>query len=165
MLIVKQIDIFLHPLLADPPRDFLIDRHGGSGDCGTQGVILVPGLDAARDAIPFEKVFIGIADHSGLERDQRIWNLESRGRQLRLARTVGVAGDDEVIVDLVADEGAGGSGVRKKLGEIGTDFAARRRIISPSLRWQDGGGGQDSNGVAAGDREAVHGATMPAISW
>src|SRR5579863_7983986 len=28
--VVEQIDIFLHPLLADPPRDLLIDRHGGS---------------------------------------------------------------------------------------------------------------------------------------
>ena len=45
--VVEQVEIFLHPLRADAPRNLLIDRHGGSGDRRAQRVILVPGLDAA----------------------------------------------------------------------------------------------------------------------
>src|SRR4029077_15383559 len=99
--VFEQVDIFLHPLLPDAARDLLIDRHRGNSDRRAQRVILVPGLDWARDAVPFEDILVGVLDHPGLQRDQRIWDLEGRGRQLRLARAILVAGDDPIVLDLI----------------------------------------------------------------
>jgi hypothetical protein len=85
---------------------------------------LFQGLDAARHAVPLEDVLIGISDHAGLQRDDRVRNLEGRGRQLALARAHLVAGDDQVVVDLVGDEGACGAEIEKPLGEIVAELAA-----------------------------------------
>jgi hypothetical protein len=87
-------------------------------------VIAIPGFDASGDAIPFEDILVGIADDTGFERDHRIRNLEGRGRQLRLARAVLVAGNDQIIVDLVADESADRSRVGEMFGQILADLAA-----------------------------------------
>ena len=122
--VVEQVDIFLHALGPDAPGDLLIDRHGGHRDRRAQRVVLVPGLDAARHAVPLEDVLVGVLDHAGLQRDDRIRNLEGRGRQLALARAHLVAGDDQIIVDLVADEGACRAEIEKPLGQIVAKLAA-----------------------------------------
>src|SRR5665213_2820092 len=62
--IFKQVEIFLHPLGVDAPRDLLIDRHRGDRDRRAQGVVAIPRLDAPDHAVPFEHVLVGIADHA-----------------------------------------------------------------------------------------------------
>src|SRR5215469_10178285 len=52
--VFKQVDIFLHSLLSNAPRNLLVDRDRGDRDRGSHGVILVPGLDRSLDAVPPE---------------------------------------------------------------------------------------------------------------
>ena len=101
------------------------------------------------------KIFIRIADDSGLERDHRIRNLEGRGRQFRFARTIGVAGDHQIINDLVADECPGRSRIGKPLGETLANLAARRRDIGQGPRWQNGRAGKGRENMAAGDHDGI----------
>ena len=35
-----------------------------------------------RDAVPLENILVRVGDHAGLQRNQRVRNLEGRGRQL-----------------------------------------------------------------------------------
>jgi len=134
----KRSRYFLHPLGPDAPGDLLIDRHDGSGDRAAQRVIAIPALDASDDAVPLEDVRVGIADHAGFQRNQRIRNLEGRGRQPRLAGTIPVAGNDQVILGLVADEGAAGALVGKMLRQLLADLTALRRDIGKATRRQKG---------------------------
>ena len=133
-------------------------------------MVLVPGLDAPDDAVPLEDVLVGIADHAGLQRDHRIRDLEGRGRQLRLARPVLVAGDDQIIVDLVADEGADRSHVEKMLGQAFADLAALGCDIGKASRRQQARGGKQAERMAAMDHGSIRcgettAATMLTTSW
>ena len=67
--ILEQIDVFLHPLRSDAPRNLLIDWHRRRGDRGAHGVVAISGLDGAFDPVPFEHVGIGITDYAGFKRD------------------------------------------------------------------------------------------------
>src|SRR6202035_2435606 len=150
--VFEQIEIFLHPLGADAARDLLIDRHRGDGDRAAHGMVLVPGLDAPDNAVPLEDVLVGIADHAGLERNDRIRNLEGRGRQPGLAGAIPVAGDDKIVVDLVADEGAG---VGEMLRQIVADLAALRRDVGEAARGQEARGGKQRERMAAMDHGGI----------
>jgi hypothetical protein len=112
---------------------------------------LIPGLDAAGHAVPLEDVLVGIADHAGLQRDQRIRNLEGRGRQHRLPGAILVAGDDQIVVGLVADEGADRACIEKPLGQIVANFAALGRDIGKAARGQNARGGKKTERMAAID--------------
>ncbi len=107
------------------------------------------------DAVPFEDVLVGIGDHAGLQRDDRIGDLEGRGRQLRLAGAVLVAGDDEIIVDLVADEGADRADIEKMLGEALANFAALGCDVGKASRRQQRRGGKKTERVAAMDHGSI----------
>src|SRR4051812_3757284 len=112
-------------------------------------MVLVPGSDGPGHAIPFEDILVGIPDHAGLERDQRIRYLESRSRQLGLARPNRVAGNDEIILDLVADERAFRAVIDKALGERFADFAPLRRDVGECADRQDSSGSNEAERVAA----------------
>src|ERR1700710_452408 len=118
-------------------------------------MVVVPGLDVPDYAVPLENVLVGIADHAGLQRDHRIGDLEGRGRQLWLSRPFAVAGDDQIIVDLIAGEGAGRSRVREVLGQIRADFAAWRRDIGEAARRPEAGGSEKPERVAAIDHGCI----------
>ncbi len=153
--VFEQVDIFLHPLRADAARDLLIDRHRGGRDRRAQGVVVVPGLDASDHAVPFEDILVGIADHAGFQRDHRIRNLEGRGRQHPLPGTILVAGDDEIVVDLVAHEGADGFLVEKVLGEAIAELGALLGDVGQAARRNEAGGGKKAERMAAIDQN-VH---------
>src|SRR3954469_12447578 len=127
--VFEQVEILLHAVRSDAPRYFLIDRHRRCGDCRAHGVVAIPGLDAALHAVPFEQVHIGITHYPGLQRNQRIRDLEGRGRKLRLPRAIAVAGDDKIIFDPGADERAGGPGIREVPAEAIAYLAALERDI------------------------------------
>src|SRR5207247_1945269 len=77
------------------------------------------------------------------------------GRQLRLRRAVLVAGNDQIVVDLVADEGACGSQVKEPLREISADFTALVGDIGERARGQQAGGGKKTERMAAMDQEST----------
>ena len=122
--------------MADAAGDLLIDRHDGCRDRGAQGVILVPSLDCALDAVPLEDVLVRVLNHAGLQRNQRIRNLEGRSRQLRLARAILVAGDDQVIIDKIADESAFRAVIGKMPGQRLANFALLVGDIGKAARRQ-----------------------------
>jgi hypothetical protein len=118
-------------------------------------MILVPVLDAALHAIPLEDVLVGVLDHAGLECDDRIRNLERRGRQPALARSHLVAGDDQIIVHLVADEGAGRAEIEKPLGQIVTKLAALIGDVGKGARGQQRGRGKQAERMTTIDHEDI----------
>ena len=118
-------------------------------------MIAIPGLDASHHAVPLEHILVGIADHAGVQRDDRIRNLEGRGRQPALARAHLVAGDDQVIVNLVADEGAGGAEVEKPLGQIVAKLAALVGDIGETTVGKNARGGEKTERMAAIDHGFV----------
>jgi hypothetical protein len=120
-------------------------------------VVAIPALDASDHAVPLEGVLVGVFHHAGLQRDHRIRNLEGRGRQHRLPGTILVAGDDQIIVGLVADEGAGRSFVGKPLSQVLADLAALGRDIGVTAGRQDAGGGEKTERMAASDHGGVRG--------
>ena len=137
--VVEQVDIFLHPLGADAACDLLIDRHRRRRDRRAQRMIAIPGCESPLDAVPLEDVLVGIRDDAGFQRDQRVRNLEGRGRQERLPGALPVAGDDQVIVDLVADKGADravvGKSSRKTIADLaapGREWATHARDMAPA---------------------------------
>jgi hypothetical protein len=132
--IVEQIDVFLHPLGADATCDLLIDRHRRHRDRRAQRVIAIPRLDIALHAIPLEHVLVGVLDHAGFQRNQGIWNLERGGRQKRLSRAILVAGNDQIVVSLVADEGPDRPLVREVLGQRVANLAALRCDVGKGAR-------------------------------
>ena len=103
------------------------------------------------DAVPLENVLVGIGDHAGLQRNQRVRHLEGRGRQLVVAGTRLVAGDDQVVVDLVADEGALGAEVEEALCEIVAELAALIGDVGEAAGGQKSGGGEKTERMAAMD--------------
>ena len=70
---------------------------------------------------------------------------------MRLARPVLVAGDDQVIVDLVADEGADRAKVEKPLGEILAKLAALIGDVGEAARRQQAPGGKETERMTAID--------------
>src|SRR3569833_2316678 len=116
-------------------------------------MVLVPGLDRPGHAIPFEDILVGILNDLGLQRDQRIRYLEGRGRQLRFARAHGVAGDDEIFLDLVADERALGPIIGEALRQRLADFAALRRNVGEGTSRQGSSGSEETEYMAAMDHE------------
>ncbi len=114
-------------------------------------MVLVPGLDAARHPVPFEDVLVGVLHDAGLQRDQGIRNLEGRRRQLALAGADLVAGDDQVIIDLVTDEGTDRAEVEKPLGKIVAEFAALVGDIGKTAGGQEARGGEKTERMAAID--------------
>src|SRR5258707_878266 len=70
-------------------------------------------------------------------------DLERRRRQERLPRAVLVAGDDQIVVGLVADEGADRALVGEPSREIIADFTALRRDVGKSARGDERGGGKE----------------------
>src|SRR5258708_5525909 len=168
--VLKQIEKFLHSFRADAPGDLLIDRHRGRGDRRAHGVVAIPGLDASDNAVPPENILVGIGDHTCLQRDDRIRNLEGRARQHRLCGAILVAGDDQIILDLVADEGADRSIVGKPLGQILANLAALRRDMRKAARRQDARGSQETERMATIDQGSIRysretAATMLMASW
>src|SRR5262249_28120708 len=117
-------------------------------------------LDAALHPVPLEDILVGIDDHAGLQRNQRVRYLEGRGRQLVVAGTDLVAGDDQVVVDLVADERAVGTEVEEALCQIVAELAALVGDVGEAAGWNKCGGGKKTERVAAMD----HGKT-PELSW
>jgi hypothetical protein len=132
-------------------------------------VVLIPRLDAALDAVPLENILVGVADHAGFQRDQRIRNLERRRRQERLPGAIGVAGDDQIVVGLVADEGADRARLGEPFCKIVTDFTALRRDVSESARRRGCSGGEQTESEAAIDQGSTGGIensrTMRGASW
>ncbi len=118
-------------------------------------MIAIPGLDASDNAVPFEHILVGIGDHAGLQRDDRIRNLEGRGRQHRLTGTILVAGYNQIVVGLVAHEGADRSLVRKSLGQVFADLAALGRDMGKAARRQQARGGKETECVAAIDHGSI----------
>jgi hypothetical protein len=149
--VFKQIDIFLHSSLADAARDLLIHRHRRGGDCRAHCVVAIPGLDASDNAVPFEHILVRIGDHASLQCNDRIRNLEGRGRQHRLSRTILVAGDHEIIVGLVADEGANRALIGKPLGQILANLAALGRDIGKAARRQEARDSKETERMATID--------------
>ncbi len=153
--VIEGGEILLHPLLADPPRDLLIDRRRGVRDGGAQGVIPVPFGNEALDAIPLEDILVGIADNASFQRNHRIRNLEGRRRQHRLAGPVLVTGDHGVVVDLVGDERPLGAVVGKMLRQAVLDDVLHRRDGGARGRADARGGKQaerQTQSVTAGDQ-------------
>jgi len=118
-------------------------------------VVAIPGLDAALDPIPLEDVLVRVFDHAGFQRNQRVRNLEGRGRQHRLARAIPVAGDHDIILDLVADERADGILIGEVFGEVLADLAALGRDIGQAARRQDRGGSKQTERMAAIDHGGI----------
>ncbi len=118
-------------------------------------MVAIPALDASDNAVPLENVLVGIADDAGLERNHGIRNLEGRGRQHPLSGTILVAGDDEIIVGLVAYEGAGRSLVGKPLGQIPADLAALGRDVGKAARRYNAGAGKETERMAAIDHGSI----------
>jgi len=105
-------------------------------------VILVPGLDRTLHAVPRKHVLVRIGDDAGLQRDQRVRDLEGRGRQLALTRALLVAGDDQIVLDLVADEGARCTEIGESLCQAVADLVSRRRDVGERALRQDRSGGE-----------------------
>src|SRR6267154_5735260 len=163
-------DIFLHSLLPDAARDLLIDRHRRGGDRRAHGVVAIPGLDASDNAVPFEHILVGVGDHAGLQGNDRIRNLEGRGGQHRLTGTVLVAGYHQIIVGLVAHEGADRSLIGKSLGQILANLAALRRDVGKPAQRQQARGSKETECMAAIDHGNIRwakqtAATMQMTSW
>ena len=114
-------------------------------------MVAIPGLDASDNAVPLEHILVGIAGHAGLQRDDRIRNLEGRGRQHPLFGAILVAGDHEIVVGLVAHEGADRSLVRKSLGQILANLAALGRDVGKAARRQEARGSKETERMAAID--------------
>src|SRR5205823_6350364 len=111
----------------------------------------------------------GIGDHAGFQRDDRVRNLEGRGRQPRFARADLVAGDDQIVIDLVADEGADRSGIEETSCQVVAKFAALVGNIGETARGRKGSCGKQSERMTAIDhgrypRQVVR-KTMRMASW
>jgi hypothetical protein len=65
---------------------------------------------------------------------------------------IGVAGDDQIIVDLVADEGADRTRVGEPFGKIIADFTALRRDVSESAPRRDCSSGEKAESGATIDQ-------------
>ena len=149
--VIEQVHVFLHPLLADAPRDLLIDRHRRRRDRRAQRMVPVPAGKRAHHAVPLEDVLVRIGDHAGLQRDERVRHLVGGGRQHRLAGAFGIAGDDEILIRLVGHEGAGGALVGKALGEAFANLAARRRDMGAREARQGDGSGNAGERMTASE--------------
>ena len=114
-------------------------------------MVAIPGLDASDNAVPFEHILVRIGDHASLQCNDRIRNLEGRGRQHRFSGTILVAGDHEIIVGLVADEGANRALVGKSLGQIFADLAALGRDMGKTARRQEARDSKETERMATID--------------
>jgi hypothetical protein len=92
---------------------------------------------------------------TSLQRNDRIRYLEGRGRQHRFTGTILVAGDHEIIVGLVAHEGADRSLVGKSLGQIFADLAALGRDMGKTARRQQARGSKETECMAAIDHGSI----------
>src|SRR3954451_5300256 len=100
----------------------------------------------------------------------RIRNFEGRGRQHRLSGAILVAGDDDIFLGLVADEGADRSCIGKVLGQVLANLAARGRDIGKTARGQNARASKKSERMAAIDHgnfryDLKAAATMLMTSW
>ena len=66
-----------------------------------------------------------------------------------------VAGDDQVVVDLVADERADGSDSEKRLARSSRNLAALGRDIGKAARRQNARGGKQTERMAAIDHGSI----------
>jgi hypothetical protein len=87
--------------------------------------------------------------------DQRIRDLEGRGRQSRLPGTNRIAGDHQVVIDLIADEAAHRSLVGKLPRQILANLAAPGRDIGKAARRRENNGGKQTERMAAMDHGSI----------
>ena len=88
-------DVFLHAFLAHPSREFLVVPHHRVGNGGSQGVILIPRRNIVKRAIPLDYGVL-IGDDARFQADQRVENLERRGGQEALRRSIRVVAQDVI---------------------------------------------------------------------
>ena len=81
--------------------------------------------------------------------------LKVEAGSLRLARADLVAGDDQVVVDLVADEGAGRAEREEPPGQIIAKLAALVGDIGKAARGQEAGGGKQAERMATIDHGGI----------